>query len=213
MATLVPQPTEKIVQVQGISFEEFLVKYAGIRAEWSSGKVEVLVTNNTRHNDLVLWLGAVLLLFLARSGLGRVLLAGVPMRFKIEDELRSREPDLMVVLTANLARVTDKYVDGPADFVVEIISPESDSRDRGEKFVEFEAAGVLEYLLIDPLRATATLFQCGPDKRYHPAQPDAQGRIRSAVLPGFALDPAVLWQESLPAGAALIALAEGMGIY
>lgn len=193
-------------------FEEYLATYEGIRAEWVNGEVTLLgMTNNVQHNTLVLWLGMVFSYFLARHGLGRVILAGVPMRFTFADEGRAREPDLMVVLKANATRITPRYVDGLADMVIEVISPESDLRDRGEKFLEYEAAGVPEYFLIDPLRSEAILYQRGADGRYHPATPDSQGRLCSGVLPGFALPPALLWADLLPEGDALIALVNGMG--
>ncbi|MFQ5793902.1 MAG: Uma2 family endonuclease [Candidatus Bipolaricaulia bacterium] len=41
--------------------------------------------------------------------------------------------------------------DGPLGrFFIEIISPESRLRDRGEKFAEYEMGGVQEYWLLDP---------------------------------------------------------------
>ena len=50
------------------------------------------------------------------------------------------------------------YLDGPADVVVEIISPESRLRDRGEKFAEYEMGGVREYWLIDSERHEADWY-------------------------------------------------------
>ncbi|MEJ7756097.1 MAG: Uma2 family endonuclease [Nocardioidaceae bacterium] len=51
------------------------------------------------------------------------------------------------------------YLDGAADLAIEIISPESIGRDRGEKFVEYEAAGIREYWLIDPERRQAEFYR------------------------------------------------------
>lgn len=47
-------------------------------------------------------------------------------------------------------------MDGTPDLIVEVTSPESLARDRGEKYVEYEAAGVREYWLIDPDRQQIT---------------------------------------------------------
>lgn len=44
----------------------------------------------------------------------------------------------------------ETYLDGPADLVVGIVSPDSVGRDRGEKFYEYAQGGVPEYWLIDP---------------------------------------------------------------
>ena len=57
--------------------------------------------------------------------------------------------------TEHLDRLTDSHLSGPADLVVEIVSPDSLGRDRGDKFAEYEAASIPEYWLIDPVRQQA----------------------------------------------------------
>ena len=86
-----------------------------------------------------------------------------------------------------------------ADLVVEIVSPESDDRDRGEKLIEYEAAGIPEYWLLDCVRQEAWFFRLGADGRYHPGPIAADSTYHSAVLPGFWLRVAWLWQRPLPA--------------
>jgi len=75
---------------------------------------------------------------------------------------------------------------------------------------EYEAAGVREYWLFDPLHTEAVIYALGADGHYHPTLTDTQGRLLSTVLPGFALDPTLLWQEEPPTGAELIALVQEM---
>jgi Uma2 family endonuclease len=82
--------------------------------------------------------------------------------------------------------------------VIEIVSPESVGRDRGEKFVEYEAGGVREYWLIDPDRQQAEFYQLDETGRYHLAAIDKDGRFHSTVLPNFWLQVDWLWQEPLP---------------
>ncbi len=107
------------------------------------GKVISVVTNNTRHNAILGLLHHLFGLYMSFKGLGRVLLAGVPM--KIADKKPAREPDLLIVLNENRHRINENYLDGPADAVIEIVSADSPNQDRGEKFVECESAGVPEY--------------------------------------------------------------------
>ena len=45
--------------------------------------------------------------------------------------------------------------------MVEIASPESRLRDRGEKFAEYEAGSVREYWLIDRERKEADFYRLG----------------------------------------------------
>ena len=61
--------------------------------------------------------------------------------------------------TDHLGRFKENRLEGAADLVVEIISPESVDRDRDRKFYEYEQGGILEYWLIDPLRRWVDLSQ------------------------------------------------------
>jgi Uma2 family endonuclease len=82
--------------------------------------------------------------------------------------------------------------------VVEIVSPESRLRDRGEKFAEYELGGVREYWLLDPVERRADFYVLGEDGRYERRVADPQGIYRSTVLKGFRLKVEWLFQEPLP---------------
>jgi Uma2 family endonuclease len=109
-----------------------------------------------------------------------------------------REPDLLFVANEHLDRLQETYLDGPADLVVEIVSPESAGRDRGEKFYEYERGGILEYWLLDPQVRRAEFYQLNTEGQYQQMSPDAEDRYHSAVLSGFWLRVEWLWQEPLP---------------
>jgi Uma2 family endonuclease len=202
-----PAAGETVV-AESVSFERFLTDYSEGHYEWLMGKVIRVVTNNVNHNVLLGWLYNLLSLFLSLKGLGVVFLAGVPM--KISSTRPGREPDLMVVLKANAHRIRTTYIDGPADFVVEIVSPDSIERDRATKLEEYQAAGIPEYFLIDPRHRESILYKLGEDGVYYPTPLDSQGRLASTVLPGFALDPALLWREEPLGAEELIALVRAM---
>jgi Uma2 family endonuclease len=135
-------------------------------------------------------------LFISTRNLGRLMTA--PYLMRLYQPPRGREPDILFVAQANLERITTQYLDGPADLVVEIISPESSVRDRGEKFYEYEAAGVREYWLIDPQREQVEFYQLDEQGRYTLALGGHAGEYHSAVIPGLTLDVTWLWQEPLP---------------
>lgn len=207
-----PAPTADRIEpdtllAEGVSFEDFLEFFGETQAEWVMGKVTA-VSNNTRHQVILLFLSKLIDLFLGYKPLGRLLLAGVPM--KLGSNKSAREPDLIFIAQDHLSRIQATYVDGPADLVVEIVSPESTERDRGTKLTEYEAASIPEYWLLDPLREDAVIYTLSLDGRYRPAPRDAQGRLVSFVLPGFVLDPVLLWQDPPPNGEALIALLHEM---
>jgi Uma2 family endonuclease len=117
---------------------------------------------------------------------------------RLPEKPSGRLPDLLVILDEHKDRLGENYLDGPADIVIEIVSEESQARDRGEKFAEYEAAGIPEYWLIDPLRDHADFYRLNDQGRYTWVALDADGRFHSAVLPGLYLNPNWLWADELP---------------
>lgn len=81
---------------------------------------------------------------------------------------------------------------------MEIVSPESRLRDRGEKFAEYELGGVPEYWIVDPDLRRADFYRLDSGGRYRLAEPDAAGAYRAGAMPGFWLRVEWLWQEPLP---------------
>jgi Uma2 family endonuclease len=179
-------------------------------AEWEAlpdtDEGEVLMTSpaSTRHQLIGDFLLKILGTYVEVHNLGVVLSA--PFQMKLE---HGREPDLLFVAQDHLGRLKETYLDGPADLVVEIISPESATRDRGKKFYEYEEGGVSEYWLLDPLRERAEFYrlevasatEAGPlarPRRYCLAYGGAEGVYHSSVVPGFWLQVAWLWQDPLP---------------
>lgn len=196
------------VLAENVSFDNFLQFFGEHHAEWIVGKVISVVSNNKAHQLLLVLLTKLIGLYLDFKQTGQLFSAGYPML--VHPGQPAREPDLIVLLTGNSHRAKQNYLDGPADVVVEIVSPESGVRDRGDKFEEYEAAGVSEYWLFDPLRKEAIFYLLGTDGLYHPVPLDGQGRLQSSVLPGFTLSPALLWRDEPPNGAEIIALVQGM---
>ncbi len=189
--------TNKARPKEKISYEDFLAWCdEDTWAEWVDGEVIMVSPASRRHQDIVRFLVNLLSLHVESHDLGTILIA--PFQMKLGEDMPGREPDLLYVASAHLDRLKDTYLDGPADMVVEIISEESIGRDRGEKFVEYEAAGILEYWLIDPIREQAEFYRIGTDNHYHPAMPD-EGIYHSETVGGFWLRISWLWQEPLPA--------------
>jgi len=178
-------------QPRPMTYEEFLAwADEDTLAEWVDGEVVMTSPAGYKHQDIADFLVSVLRSFVETRQLGAVLSAPFQMRL----ERTGREPDLLFVASAHLDRLRETYLDGPADLVVEIVSPESIGRDRGEKFYEYEQAGIPEYWLIDPQRERAEFYQLDEHGRYRLVWPDTEGVYRSKVLEGFWLRVDWLWQ-------------------
>jgi Uma2 family endonuclease len=165
------------------------------RAEWVDGEVIVLSPVSVAHQRLLRFLTVVLDLFISTQGLGELLTAGILMR--LPSRPSGREPDLLFVAREHLDRLRATWLEGPADLVIEIVSPESEERDWEVKRAEYAAAGIPEYWVLDRDREDAAFFQLGPDGTYHRA-PIEDGVYRSRVLPRFWLRVEWLWQLPTP---------------
>src|SRR5437660_12435849 len=117
---------------------------------------------------------------------------------KLSTRPSGREPDLLVISKGKLSNLKQNYLDGPADMVVEIVSPDSQARDRGDKFYEYEEAGIPEYWILDQSRRRAEFYQFEGERTYKLIDPDENGVYRSKVLEGLWLKVDWLWQDPLP---------------
>jgi Uma2 family endonuclease len=180
-----------------ISYEEFLATdFENPKVEWVDGRVVAMSPRNDRHADLSGFLVMLLRGFVRERQLGIVREESFQM--KTGPELSGRVPDILFVSNAHMKRLKKTHLDGPADLAVEIISPDSLARDRGEKFQEYEKGGVREYWLIDPQRKQAEFYLLNKRGIYQPAQLDADGIFHSKVLKGVWIKVAWLWQSPLP---------------
>ena len=182
------------VPPEPVTYEEFLAwADEDTLAEWVDGKVIMTSPAGNIHQDISGFLTSLLRVFVESSHLGVV--RSAPFQMKLERS--GREPDLLFVAAGHEDRLREGYLEGPADLVVEIVSPESVGRDRGEKFTEYEAGGVPEYWLLDPQRRWAEFYLL-EGGRYRLVWAGAEGQYRSRVLPGFWLRVEWLWQQPLP---------------
>jgi len=177
-----------------MSYEEFLDWLdEDTLAEWVDGEVLMTSPASLRHQSISRFLAQVMGVYAEQHDLGEIILA--PFQMKLAES--GREPDLLFVAREHLHRLGDTYLTGPADLAVEIISPESAGRDRGEKFYEYAQGGVPEYWLIDPQSRWAEFYQLH-DSHYQLIFGGAEGLYRSRVVPDFWLRVEWLWQAPLP---------------
>ena len=194
-----------------MSYEQFLAwSDEDTHAEWVNGEVIVFMPPVTRHQEIAGFLYHLLSEFIGLFNLGKVLFAPFEMRHL--PGYASREPDLLFISRDHLHRITKERLDGPADLVVEVVSPSSAKRDHQEKRAEYERAGVREYWVIDarPGSERAVCYALGGNQRYDAIRPDAEGRYHSVVLPGFWFREAWLFQTPQPDP--LMTLAEIRGL-
>lgn len=188
-------PAGKIVAT-GVSADEYMQQYAATFHEWAEGVVIKMSPATLRHTLLIKYFEQLLDAYFTHNPIGRTLIAPFVMRLDVI--ARFREPDVQVILNDNPGDLTDTAMIGPADICIEIVSPESVARDYGDKFAEYEEAGVREYWIIDPVRKRAQFNRLDESEVYAVVAPDAQGQYHTPLLPHLILDVPTLWQEHLP---------------
>jgi len=206
-ATTTAYITGEIV-AKNVSYEDFLRGYDGQHVEWVQGRVIKMSPVDERHDALSRFLDNLLQVYLELTGGGRVLQD--PMVMRPGPDFPARQPDLQVLLPESLGYLEQNAVEGPADLVVEVISPESARRDQIEKFAEYERAGVREYWILDPRNHSAQFWVLSEGLFYEARQPNTGNVYQSSVLPHLHISVDLFWRDPLPGYVETLRLVEAM---
>jgi Uma2 family endonuclease len=183
-----------------MSLEEFLdFVPENWHAEWVDGEGYIFMASDTRHARVLAFLFGLIQQYVQLFNLGEVFFPTYSVRLR--GGRSYREPDIFVVLHEHRDRIRKDGVYGPADFILEGVSEDSVKRDRVDKFREFEAEGVPEYVYVDARDNPDEMiefFRRDAAGKYQRVAPDEQGRLHSEVLSGFWFDPRWLLQDPLP---------------
>ncbi len=192
-ATLSPSsPSPRAVPPGKISYQQFLQWLdADTWAEWVDGEVHLMSPISGEHQDVGRFLLAILQVYITSRQLG--VLRYEPFQMKTGPELPGRSPDILFVRRHNQHRLQPTFLDGPADLVVEILSPDSEHRDRVVKLAEYARGGVPEYWIIDPHRRHAEFYLRDETGTYQLRFGGSAGRYDSLVVEGFWLQVEWLW--------------------
>ena len=191
----IPVEREDGVALAYMTFDEWLEwDYEGGLSAWVDGQVRIYMSVSLDHDIITGFIRTLFDLFGEVTGLGRGHSGPYAMRAAADGP--GREPDVMFVLAANRERRLSRFISGPPDVVVEVVSPDSVTRDNREKLAEYEQAGVPEYWVIDPRpNRQFARFYVLEDGRYFEAFPDEDGVYHSTAMPGFWLRLSWLWEE------------------
>jgi Uma2 family endonuclease len=183
-----------------MSLEEYrdLEEIEGLKIEWVDGEAIVFMAALPRHARVTSFLVRLVGGFVDLFDLGEVFFDQLGMELTIRPSVRL--PDLLVVLKEHRDRIGRVWLVGAADFVGEVGSEDSITRDLRDKFREYAAAGAAEYLWVEGREGKTgfRFYRLDAEANYQPVQPDEQGRYHSEVLPGFWLDPRWFEQDPLP---------------
>jgi Uma2 family endonuclease len=133
------------------------------------------------HQSIVLKISARLYFYVEKNDTGIVSIA--PRDVKLAEGI-VYQPDILFISKERLPINTRKYVDGPPDFVVEVLSAGTLSRDIREKFFHYEKYGVKEYWIINPDDVVSSEFYFLVNGRYKQFYPE-NNIVQSKVIEKF----------------------------
>ena len=103
-------------------------------------------------------------------------------------------PDLVFFKGTGLNQLYSYFVSGPAELVIEVLMPGHEASDRAQKYEYYQAAGVPEYWLVNPIAEQVEFYRL-IDRHYQQQPLAADGFYRPNSIPGLAFCPTVLWQD------------------
>jgi Uma2 family endonuclease len=107
------------------------------------------------------------------------------------------EPDVCYFGTAKAAQLQPTQLKLPIpDFVAEVLSESTVSKDRGEKFQDYQAHGVQEYWLVDPDQEILEQYVL-KGKLYELMQKSGTGEVRSTAVTGFVIPVRALFDSEI----------------
>ena len=154
----------------------------GKRYEVVNGVLFMPPAPNIGHQETVGEIFAYLRDHLKQSKLGKVYIAPVDVELHPKTVV---QPDVLVILTAHLERISASRVIGAPDLVVEVASPGTTGFDRRQKQDAYALAGVPEYWIVDPASHTVELLILENGAYHSLGIFQGQHTLPSTVVPDF----------------------------
>lgn len=155
-----------------------------MRHELIAGEHHVSPPPNLRHQAIAGRIYVSLVAHIEQAGGGDVYIAPTGVLLSDEDVV---EPDVLYVSTQRHDILTEQWVRGAPDLVVEVGSPSTRRRDERDKLRLYERFGVLEYWLADPDLDALKVYRRVEGRLVRVAEPslDNQDTLTTPLLPGL----------------------------
>jgi Uma2 family endonuclease len=182
------------VNTNGLTYESLLLlPDDGKRHEVIGGELYVTPSPITVHQRFARDLGYVLHSFVVEHDLGEVFFAPLDVYLSPSDIV---QPDLLFISNSRMGCITDNYIQGAPDLVVEVISESTRRTDRKIKLRLYESFDVIEYWLADPVVQTIEVYSRNQENRLvRTAEYEETDTLSSDLFPGLVINVADLWVD------------------
>jgi Uma2 family endonuclease len=96
------------------------------------------------------------------------------------------QPDVFIV--CDPAKDKDRYIEGAPDFIIEVLSDSTRSKDTIIKLNKYASVGVQEYWMVDPINKTVMIAILGEDNFYLMESVKAEGKVALRTQEGLCID-------------------------
>lgn len=135
----------------------------GQRAELIGGRLYAMAPPSRMHQKLIMELTAVIHNHI-KKGSGSCEVYPAPFAVNLNaDDSTWVEPDISVI--CNKDKLSDRGCDGAPDWIIEVISPSTQSLDYLKKLWLYQTAGVREYWIVNPITHVVNVFDLEHDEK------------------------------------------------
>jgi len=154
--------------------------------ELAGGRLIVQPPPTPTHQRVAGELAIALDQYLQANPIGEVLFAALVVRLGLN---QLRMPDVLFLRHEHAPRKRRHWIEGPPDWIAEVLAPETRAIDEGEKLAEYARAAIPETWLVDPdARAIRVYVLSDLLPEYTLAARYIPGQIAVAeTIPGFAV--------------------------
>jgi len=122
---------------------------------------------------------------LEKNGAGELLYAPMDVYFT---DTEVYQPDILFISKARLGIIKEKVVEGAPDLVIEVLSPTTGYYDLRHKMKIYEASGVKEYWIVDPMERSVEVYKNCSKGFKLAVRAEKSGEVSSMLYPDFCLD-------------------------
>ena len=170
------------------TYEDYLNTPDEVRYELLDGELVRHLTPPLVHQRTLADLAVPMHIFVEQHDLGDVFMRPLDVVLWEDGEADVVEPDILFISAARAGIITEANVQGAPDLVVEVLSPSTESLDKGYKRELYARHGVGEYWLVDPDARTVTVLRLG-DGEYDTVATYGPGQaLTSLTLEGLIID-------------------------
>ena len=145
-----------LAQEKHYTIEDIEAMPEDVRAELIDGRLFYMATPSRMHQELLVFITGTLWNYV-REKKGNCKVYAAPFAVVLNNDNKTwLEPDVVVICDPE--KLDDRGCHGAPDFVAEIVSPSTRSRDCLLKLNKYQAAGVREYWIVDPVRELVQVF-------------------------------------------------------